>query len=222
MPETMGLQQFEDRLERLVEGTLAKPFRSNLQPVEIGRRLTREMDLHRRVGVRGLIAPNSFSVTLAKADVDRFSNFLDALVRELAEAAREHARNEQYTFVGPIDVQILEGPRLRAGRFSVAAEVIEGPDGLAPAELVLPGGGRVHIETEPVIIGRMPECAVVLSDPNVSRRHAEVLRVNEAFMVRDLGSTNGTRVNGAPIREQYLASGDNITVGSTTLVFEML
>ena len=74
----MGLQQFEDRLERLVEGTLAKPFRSNLQPVEIGRRLTREMDLHRRVGVRGLIAPNSFSVTLAKADVDRFSNFLDA------------------------------------------------------------------------------------------------------------------------------------------------
>jgi pSer/pThr/pTyr-binding forkhead associated (FHA) protein len=68
----------------------------------------------------------------------------------------------------------------------------------------------------------MPECAVVLSDPNVSRRHAEVLRVNEAFMVRDLGSTNGTRVNGAPIREQYLASGDNITVGSTTLVFEML
>ena len=218
----MGLQQFEGRLERLVEGTLAKPFRSNLQPVEIGRRLTREMDLHRRVGVRGLIAPNSFSVTLAKPDVERFSNFLDALVRELAEAAREHARNEQYTFVGPIDVQILEGSRLRAGRFSVAAEVIEGPDGMAPAELVLPGGGRVHIEAEPVVIGRMPECAVVLSDPNVSRRHAEVVRVNEAFVVRDLGSTNGTKLNGAPIREGYLTTGDNITVGSTTLVFEML
>lgn len=218
----MGLQQFEGRLERLVEGTLAKPFRSNLQPVEIGRRLTREMDLHRRVGVRGLIAPNSFSVTLAKPDVERFSNFLDALVRELAEAAREHARNEQYTFVGPIDVQILEGSRLRAGRFSVAAEVIEGPDGMAPAELVLPGGGRVHVETEPVVIGRMPECSVVLSDPNVSRRHAEVVRVNEAFVVRDLGSTNGTKLNGAPIREGYLTTGDNITVGSTTLVFEML
>jgi hypothetical protein len=218
----MGLQQFEDRLERLVEGTLAKPFRSNLQPVEIGRRLTREMDLHRRVGVRGLIAPNSFSVTLAKADVDRFSNFLDALVRELAEAAREHARNEQYTFVGPIDVQILEGPRLRSGRFSVDAEVIEGPDGLAPAELVLPGGGRVSIESEAVVIGRMPECAVVLSDPNVSRRHAEVVRVNETFVVRDLGSTNGTKLNGVPIREQYLTTGDNITVGSTTLVFELL
>ncbi len=218
----MGLQQFEDRLERIVEGTLAKPFRSSLQPVEIGRRLTREMDLHRRVGVRGLIAPNSFAVTLAKPDVDRFANFLDALVRELAEAAREHARNEQYTFVGPIEVQILEGPRLRAGRFSVEAEVIEGPDGLAPAELVLPGGGRVQVETEPLVIGRMPECSIVLSDPNVSRRHAEVLRMNDAFVVRDLGSTNGTKVNGTPIRESYLSTGDNITVGSTTLVFEML
>ena len=88
----MGLQQFEERLERLVEGTLAKPFRSNLQPVEIGRRLTREMDLHRRVGVRGLIAPNAFVVTLAPADVERFANFIDALSRELSDAAREHAK----------------------------------------------------------------------------------------------------------------------------------
>jgi hypothetical protein len=222
MSQTMGLQQFEDRLERLVEGTLAKPFRSNLQPVEIGRRLTREMDLHRRVGVRGLIAPNAFAVTLSKPDVERFSNFLDALVRELAEAAREHARSEQYSFVGPIDVQILEGPRLRAGRFSVAAEVVEGADGLIPAELVLPGGGRTQIGPDPVVIGRMPECDVVLSDPNVSRRHAEVLRVEGDFVVRDLGSTNGTRLNGAPITEGYLKTGDNITVGSTTLVFEML
>jgi Protein of unknown function (DUF3662)/FHA domain len=218
----MGLQQFEDRLERLVEGTLAKPFRSNLQPVEIGRRLTREMDLHRRVGVRGLIAPNAFAVTLSKPDVERFSNFLDALVRELAEAAREHARNEQYTFVGPIDVQILEGPRLRAGRFTVAAEVMEGPDGLVPAELVLPAGGRIQIGPDPVVIGRMPECDVVLSDPNVSRRHAEIFRVEGDFLVRDLGSTNGTRLNGAPVTEGYLRTGDNITVGSTTLVFEML
>ncbi len=77
-----------------MEGTLAKPFRSNLQPVEIGRRLTREMDLHRRVGVRGLIAPNAFAVTLSPADVNRFASFVDALSRELADAAREHARIE--------------------------------------------------------------------------------------------------------------------------------
>ena len=217
----MGLQQFEERLERLVEGTLAKPFRSNLQPIEIGRRLTREMDLHRRVGVHGLIAPNTFTVTLAPSDVDRFANFIDALSRELADAAREHAKTEGYSFVGPVDVQIYEGARLRAGRFTVTAEVVEGPEELPFAELVLPEGGRVTVGADPVVVGRLPECTVVLGDPNVSRRHAEIRHVGEAVVVTDLGSTNGTKVNGVQVREQHLASGDEITVGSTTLVFEL-
>ncbi len=217
----MGLQQFEERLERLVEGTLAKPFRSNLQPIEIGRKMTREMDLHRRVGVHGLIAPNVFSVTLASADVDRFANFIDALSRELADAAREHARIESYTFVGPVDVQIFEGTKLRAGRFSITAEVVEGVDAVAFAELVLPDGGRVPVGADPVVIGRLPECTIVLGDPNVSRRHAELRRVGDSVVVTDLGSTNGTRVNGTTVREQHLASGDEVSVGSTTLVFEL-
>jgi len=71
-----------------------------------------------------------------------------------------------------------------------------------------------------MVIGRLPECAIVLSDPNVSRRHAEIRRVGEAVVVTDLGSTNGTRVNGIPVREQHLATGDEVTVGSTTLVYE--
>jgi len=217
----MGLRQFEERLERLVEGTLSKPFRSNLQPVEIGRKLTREMDLHRRVGVHGLIAPNSFSVTLATGDVDRFANFIDALSRELADAAREHARIEGYAFVGPVEVQIYEGTRLRPGRFVITAEVVEGPEGGTFAELVLPDGKRLTVGADPVVIGRLPECTVVLGDPNVSRRHAEVRRAGEMVVVTDLGSTNGTKVNGTPVREQQLASGDEITVGSTVLVFEM-
>lgn len=217
----MGLQQFEERLERLVEGTLAKPFRSNLQPIEIGRRLTREMDLHRRVGVHGLIAPNSFTVTLAPDDVDRFANFVDALSRELADAAREHARIEGYSFVGPVDVQIYEGTRLRAGSFAIVAEVVEGQEEEPLAELVLPNGTRMAVGDEPLVIGRLPGCTLVLSDQNVSRSHAEIRRVGDAVVVTDLGSTNGTKVNGVSVREQHLASGDEITVGSTTLVFEL-
>jgi hypothetical protein len=216
----MGLQQFEERLERLVEGTLAKPFRSNLQPVEIGRRLTREMDLHRRVGVRGLIAPNAFAVTLSTADVDRFSNFIDALSRELSDAAREHARVESYSFVGPVEVEIFEGTALKPGRFTVVAEVRESEDGFL-AELVLPDGRRVPVGSEPVTIGRLPECEVVLADSNVSRRHAELRRTGDAVILTDLGSTNGTRVNGSPVREQILSNGDEVSVGSTRLMFEM-
>jgi len=217
----MGLQKFEERLERLVEGTLAKPFRSNLQPVEIGRRLTREMDLHRRVGVRGLIAPNAFVVTLAPDDVGRFSNFIDALSRELSDAAREHARVESYSFVGPVEVEIFEGSTLKAGRFTVVAEVRESEDGGYLAELVLPDGRRVAIGSEPVVIGRLPECDVVLADSNVSRRHAELRRINDGVLLTDLGSTNGSRVNGTPVREQELVHGDEVGVGSTRLIFEM-
>jgi hypothetical protein len=217
----VGLQQFEERIERLVEGTLAKPFRSNLQPVEIGRRLTREMDLHRRVGVRGLIAPNAFAVTLSPADVNRFASFVDALSRELADAAREHAKIESYSFVGPVEVEIFEGSNLKAGRFTVTAEVHESEDGGFLAEIVLPDGRRIPVGSEPLVIGRLPECSVVLSDSNVSRRHAEIRRKGDGVFVTDLGSTNGTRVNGAPVREQFLASGDEISVGTTRLIFEM-
>ncbi len=217
----MGLQQFEERLERLVEGTLAKPFRSSLQPVEIGRRLTREMDLHRRVGVRGLIAPNAFAVTLSSADVGRFANFIDALSRELSDAAREHAKIEGYSFVGPVEVEIFEGASLKSGRFTVSAEVRESEDGGFLAELLLPDGRRVTVGSDAVVVGRLPECEVVLSDSNVSRRHAELRRKGDGVFVTDLGSTNGTRVNGVPIREQLLASGDEISVGSTRLIFEM-
>ena len=200
---------------------MAKPFRSNLQPVEIGRRLTREMDLHRRVGVRGLIAPNAFAVTLSPADVNRFASFVDALSRELADAAREHARIESYSFVGPVEVEIFEGSNLKAGRFTVTAEVHESEDGGFLAEIVLSDGRRMSVGSEPLVIGRLPECNVVLSDSNVSRRHAEVRRKEDGVFVTDLGSTNGTRVNGIPVREQLLASGDEISVGTTRLIFEM-
>ncbi len=216
----MGLQQFEQRLERLVEGAFSKALRAGIQPVEIGRRLTREMDLLRRVGVRGLIAPNAFAVTLSPQDADRFESFADVLARELGDAAREHARSEGYVFIGPVEVEIHSDPSLRPGRYRVAAEVREGPEGTPGASLVMPDGSRIVLRTETIEIGRLPECSIVLSDPNVSRRHAEVRRQGADVVVADLRSTNGTRVNGVPVRERVLQDGDEITVGTTSIRFE--
>jgi hypothetical protein len=215
----MGLQQFERRLERLVEGAFARAFGGGLQPVEIGRRLTREMDLHRKVGLNGLIAPNCFVVSVSEQDFDRFESFSDALVRELAEAAREHARNEAYGFLGPIEVTLRADPNLATSTFLVVGTIVE-KDGLAPAALVLPDGQRIYLEAEPLLIGRLPDCNVVLTDRNVSRRHAEVRRQGNDAVVVDLGSTNGTRVNGTRVGEHLLADGDEITVGTTTLRYE--
>ena len=100
----MGLQRFERRLERLVEGAFNKTFRSGLQPVEIGRRFVREVDTGRTLGVRGTVVPNHFVVRLSPEDAERFAGFTDALERELQDAVREHARDEGYHFVGPVDV----------------------------------------------------------------------------------------------------------------------
>ena len=214
----MGLKRFEERLERLVEGSLTRPFRSNLQPVEIGRRLTREMDLQRRVGPRGrLVAPNVFKVNLSPTDVERFESYVDALVKELAEAAREHAENEGYSLLGPVEVDMFESSGLKAGQCDVTAKVTEGA---ARCELVLPGGDRVTVGEAPLVIGRLPDCDVTLNDPNVSRRHAEVVLDGESAVLTDLGSTNGTRVNGAPARTVRLQHGDEIFIGSSRLVFE--
>ena len=216
----MGLREVEQRLERLVEGAFSKGLRGGLQPVEVGRRLTREMDLLRRVGVRGLIAPNFFVVTLSAEDAERFRSFVDVLARELGDAAREHARTEGYAFVGPVEVEIHLDESLKAGRFTVEADVAEGPEGTPGGSLVLNDGTRVVLGAEPVVIGRLPECGVVLSDPNVSRRHAQVSRQGSEVIVTDLQSTNGTRVNGVPVRERPLNDGDEITVGTTSIRYE--
>jgi len=216
----MGLQQFEQRLERLVEGAFSKALRGGIQPVEIARRLTREMDLQRRVGVKGLIAPNAFAVTLSPQDAERFLSFADVLARELGDAAREHARGESYGFIGPVEVEIHRDPTMRSGRYRVVAEFREGPEGMPAASLVLPDGSRVVLGAETVEIGRLPECTIVVSDPNVSRRHAEIRRRGNDVIVVDLRSTNGTRVNGVAVRERVLEDGDEVTVGTTTIRFE--
>ncbi len=216
----MGLQKFEGRLERMVDGTLSRAFKGELHPVEIGRRLTREMDLQRNLGVQGLIAPNAFMVHLSTSDFDRFEGFLDALVRELEEAAREHARTEEYTFVGPVTVSVVEDPSQRRGRFAIDSEVQEGTAGLPAASVVLADGERVVLGPEPITIGRLPESTVLVSDPNASRRHAEIRWQGNDVVVVDLDSTNGTRVNGATIRERVLADGDEIVIGTTVLRFE--
>ncbi|MEX2269346.1 MAG: DUF3662 and FHA domain-containing protein [Acidimicrobiia bacterium] len=214
----MGIQAFEKRLEKLVEGTFSKAFRSGLEPVEVGRKVTRALDAERAVGVDGVpIAPNNIGVYLSPDDFERFTAFADALARELAEAAREHARAEGYHFVGPVTVTLVADEDLRAGECDIAAEVHEG---MRVGSLVLPDGRRYPLGEKPVVMGRMSDCDVVLADPRASRQHAEIQPVGHGFVLSDLGSMNGTVVNGTPVREHQLSDGDEIRVGSTVLHFE--
>ncbi|MDP9074037.1 MAG: FHA domain-containing protein, partial [Actinomycetota bacterium] len=217
----MGLQQFERRLERLVEGAFAKAFRSGLQPVELGRRMTREMDLHRTVAPRGTLAPNHFTIALSPADRARFAPIEQELVTELVSVARDHARAENYVFLGAVAVELHGDPDLSPGMLLVSGEIAA--DAGAGAQLLLPDGTRVALGSTPVTIGRLPECEVVLTDANASRRHAEVRPATDGgggHVVIDLGSTNGTKVNGVGIASHRLTHGDDITIGSTHLHYE--
>jgi hypothetical protein len=214
----MGMQGFERRLERLVEGSFSKAFRSGLEPVEVGRRLTRVLDAERTMGVDGVpVAPNNIGVYLSPDDFDRFESFADALARELAETAREHAKAEGYHFVGPVTVTLVADDELRAGECDIAAEIHEG---LRVGSLVLPDGRRVPLGEQPLVIGRNADCGIVVADARASRQHAEIRAQGNGFVVHDLDSMNGTLVNGTAIREHPLADGDEVRLGNTVLRFE--
>jgi hypothetical protein len=217
----MGLKGFERRLERLVEGVFARAFRSSLSPVELGRRLIREMDDQRTVHVHGqMAAPNVFTITLGPDDHAQFAEIEESLTRALADEARTHAREQGYQFLGPVEVVLQRDADLGVGSFGLSARFKEGPGGAAGGALVLADGTRHPLAGDTVVIGRAPDAGVRLVDSSVSRRHAEVRRQGDGWLVADLGSTNGTRVNGTVVREQRLADGDSVAIGDVTLRFE--
>jgi hypothetical protein len=217
----MGLQSFERSLERMVEGVFSRGSHSSIRPVELGRRLLREMDDNRSVDVKGRrIVPNDFSFQLSAKDHAGFSDIDEALNNELCETAREYARAEDFNFMGPVRVTMTVDNNLKPGRFTVSSRLREAGGG-GSATLVLPSGERVALSDRIVTIGRLPDCTIALPDANVSRRHTEVHHRGGAFVIVDLGSTNGTKINGTRIDgERTLTDGDIVSVGSTHLRFE--
>ena len=217
----MGARGFERRLENLVEGMFGRVFRSTVRPVEIGRRLVRELDATRDVDVRGTtIVANAFTVCLSEDDYAQFADIHATMCAELAEAARDHARDEGYHFVGHVTCELVIDPDLRTGAFAIDAKFRESTGGTGPGTLILSTGERLHLSEDVVTIGRMPGSTIVLNDPNASRRHAEIKAMGSGYVLLDLGSTNGSRVNGARVSTHTLADGDSLSFGNTVLRFE--
>jgi hypothetical protein len=181
--------------------------------------MVRELDSNRTIGVRGTVAPNHVTVSLAGDDFEHFVSFSETLTRELEDAAREHARDERYHFLGPVHVEIVVDEHLRRGEFDVDAVIAEGRHGRA-GSLVLGDGQRIPLDEAAATIGRLSDCTVPIPDPQVSRRHAEVRAEAEGYVLHDLGSLNGTTVNGQPVSQRLLEDGDVIGVGAATIRFE--
>ena len=157
-------------------------------------------------------------VWLSTKDAERFDGFQKALVAELEESVRQHALNEGYGFIGPVSVEIFVDDDVKAGDVIVKTAF---NGGVSEPRLLANDGRSFIIGDEPLIIGRSPQVAVVINDVNVSRQHAEVWRTDQGVAIRDLGSTNGTFVNGHRIEAVSLSPRDDITVGQLHFRIEL-
>jgi hypothetical protein len=232
------LQRFESRLEQAVSGAFARAFRSAVQPVELAAALQREVDNSAQILSRDRrLVPNAFAIELSPLDSERLGPYSDTLSRELSTMLRDYADQQHYVFAGPISIDFDQEDDLGTGRFRVrsrAAAQVEAaprpPRGAPPTDraaaphrprpqVVVEVNGTRHPLTERVVVGRGSEADLRINDPGVSRLHAE-LRLEDAgdLVVEDLGSTNGTLVDGQRIERTRLHDGATVRVGHTDLV----
>jgi Protein of unknown function (DUF3662)/FHA domain len=121
------LRSIESKLESLFEGVFGRAFRSNVQPVELARKLVKEMDDHRSVSVSRVYVPNEYTVYLSPDDRDQFAGYEDSLREELADYLTEHARRERYVLLTPPVVKLETDADLDVGEFGIATRLVRGP-----------------------------------------------------------------------------------------------
>jgi FhaA, N-terminal domain/FHA domain len=262
------LRSIESKIEGLFEGVFGRAFRTHVQPVELARKLAKEMDEHRSVSVSRVYVPNEYTLYLSSSDRAQFAAYEGSLVGELQEYLTEHARREGYELLTPPRVLLQTDDDLAMGEFGIATRVAQPEEAAPSAPAAVPApvvpppapvavaeppaatmvyrpqeplgegsgpppevarevvtltvdGRVVTVTSGRVVIGRSRECDVRVDDGNVSRRHAELVQESPtAWVVADLGSTNGTEVNGRRVAKRTrVDDGDRITIGSTELVF---
>lgn len=218
----MGLlDSFEKGLERAVNGAFAKTFRSGIQPVEIASALRREADIKAAIVSRDrIIAPNSYVVRLSSDDLDRMRGLGTALTEELHALLTAHAKSQGYSFAGPLSITLEADERVATGTVRVSSGTVEGR---VSWQAVIDVDGHRHALTRArTVIGRGGDADITIADAGSSRKHVEILWDGERAMMRDLGSTNGTKVNGEKLREARLPTDSTITIGRTDLVFRVV
>lgn len=234
-----ALRDFERRLEGAVEGFFARAFRSGLQPVELAKAVQRYAGNYQHVGVDGVFVPNVYRFELNPQDHERLSEFGDALEHELKDVLQRTASERGWQLRGPARMELVATDDVQVGTYELRGKVeaVPGyerarrrPDQARPRETS--GGGpaslqildddqlgqRVSLRSS-MVIGRMPGCDLQLDDPSVSRRHARISHSSAGWLIEDLGSTNGIRVNGASVKREHLRGNDEIELGNIRMRF---
>lgn len=121
------LRNLEARIEGLVEGVFSRAFSSQVQPVEIARKLAKEMDSHRTASVSQVYAPNQYTVWLSEEDHERLEGYERSLAQELSAYLLEHARRQDYALLTRPEVLLESDDRLRLGEFGIQPRLVKPP-----------------------------------------------------------------------------------------------
>ncbi|SRR5260221_9770663 len=130
----MVLRALEQKIEALFEGVFGRAFRAHVQPVELARKLSKEMDDHKSVSVSRVYVPNEYTIYLAPVDREQFEGYENSLLAELEEYLGEHAKRESYALLTPPRVQLETDTDLTVGEFGIATRMVQPRHGQRAAE----------------------------------------------------------------------------------------
>jgi len=215
------LDNFERGLERAVNGAFAKTFKSGLQPIEITSALRRELDTKAAVVARDrILVPNKFVVKLSTEDYDRMDALGSSLIDELTTLVQQHATAQHYAFAGGVSVSLQKQSTLSKGMIEIESINVKGTVSWVPVLDI--AGKRYPIRKSRTVIGRGSDADITVDDSSISRKHVEVLWDGKRGQVNDLGSTNGSLLNGEKVAKAPLSPDSVIDIGRTRIVFRVV
>ena len=237
----MGLlDNLEQRLDRIVNGSFSKAFKSEVQPVELGAALQQEIDNRADTITGQTVVPNIFIIELGPVDHERLATYFETLSVELGTLADAYSNEQRYTTVDLAHISFDLDAELETGVFRIRSTAAKRPADVVAASLVAQNatpqvpltsftpeatpyltsitGEEFKITKSVTNIGRGVEADIQIDDTSVSRLHCAIVLGSEVI-VRDLGSTNGTVVDGDRASESVLRDGSIIKIGNITLTY---
>jgi hypothetical protein len=238
----MGLlENLEQRLDRIVNGSFSKAFKSEVQPVELGAALQQEIDNRAETITGQTVVPNIFIIELGLVDHDRLTPYFGTLSAELTALADQYTSEQRYTTIDSAHITFSLDSVLETGVFRIRSTAAPRPADAPKAPPVDPDltpqvplssfavasspylvsitGEEFKITKSVSNVGRGAEADIQIDDSSVSRLHCAIV-LGSDVLVRDLGSTNGTLIDGVRATETVVHDGSIIKIGNITLTYK--
>lgn len=215
------LDKFEKTLEKKVTGLFSKTFKSGLEPLEIASAIKQEMDAKASILSRDrILVPNSYLIQLSPQDYERLHDLGEPLMEELSKLCSEHAAKQRFQFGELLDISLSQEASLALGQLSVVSSSKKLEIAWVP---VLEVAGVSHtLVSAKTTVGRDSTADIQIGDNGLSRKHFEILWDGSSAVLRDLGSTNGVKVQGKKIDQVVIPTGTAFSAGRTDFLFNVI